>query len=178
MLNEWTMDRWKYFDITHRDHILCNPTTVEKLDELIGLLRLERGASVLDIACGAGRFTRRMAELGARVAATDTSERFIDVAKARTRRHTDRIEYALVDATGLAEDSPEVLPGGARPADVVHGGAHLAGGAGLADARDRPRGARGDAAAVESPEGLGSPVGGAVGAESVEGPLSRGAGDD
>ncbi|MDP7226507.1 MAG: class I SAM-dependent methyltransferase [SAR202 cluster bacterium] len=61
-MNEWTMDRWKYFDITHRDHVLCNPTTVEKLDGLIGLLNLDRGASVLDIACGKAEMLIRMAE--------------------------------------------------------------------------------------------------------------------
>jgi SAM-dependent methyltransferase len=61
-MNEWTMDRWKYFDITHRDHVLCNPTTVEKLDELIGLLQLDRRASVLDIACGKAELLVRLAE--------------------------------------------------------------------------------------------------------------------
>ena len=61
-MNEWTMDRWKYFSITHRDHVLCNPTTVEKLDELIGLLQLDRGASVLDIACGKAEVLVRLAE--------------------------------------------------------------------------------------------------------------------
>jgi hypothetical protein len=25
------MDRWKYFDITHRFHVLCNPISIAKL---------------------------------------------------------------------------------------------------------------------------------------------------
>jgi len=56
------MDQWKYFDITHREHVICNPTSVEKIEELISLLRLEPGARVLDIATGKGEFVIRLAE--------------------------------------------------------------------------------------------------------------------
>jgi len=56
------MDRWKYFAITHREHVLCNPMSVEKLDELIALLRLKPGARALDIATGKGEFIIRLAE--------------------------------------------------------------------------------------------------------------------
>jgi 2-polyprenyl-3-methyl-5-hydroxy-6-metoxy-1,4-benzoquinol methylase len=48
------------------------------------LLDLRSGQIVLDIACGAGRFTRRMAALGAEIVAFDHSERFI----ARARQNT------------------------------------------------------------------------------------------
>ena len=56
------MDLWKYFDITHREHVICNPISVEKIDELIALLRLKPGAKVLDIATGKGEFLIRLAE--------------------------------------------------------------------------------------------------------------------
>jgi SAM-dependent methyltransferase len=56
------MDLWKYFDITHRDHVFCNPMSVEKFEELIALLRLEPGAQVLEIATGKGEFIIRLAE--------------------------------------------------------------------------------------------------------------------
>jgi hypothetical protein len=32
------MDSWKFFDITYRDHLLCNPLNPDKIDEIIGLL--------------------------------------------------------------------------------------------------------------------------------------------
>jgi len=54
------MDIWKYFGITHRDHIVCNPTSSEKLDELVKLLPLNAGARVLDIACGKAEFLLRI----------------------------------------------------------------------------------------------------------------------
>jgi SAM-dependent methyltransferase len=110
MLNEWTMDRWKYFDITHRDHILCNPTTVEKLDELIGLLRLERGASVLDIACGKAEMLVRMAEAcGVTGVGIDKSPFAISDAEAkRDERVPDaEIEFIVGDGADYRAASPE-----------------------------------------------------------------------
>ena len=56
------MDRWKFYDITHRDHVICNPTSVTKFDELIGLLDLGPEPSVLDVASGKGEFIVRVAE--------------------------------------------------------------------------------------------------------------------
>jgi len=56
------MDLWKYFDTTHREHVLCNPTNVEKIDELITLLRMKPGAKVLEIATGKGEFIIRLVE--------------------------------------------------------------------------------------------------------------------
>ena len=63
------------------------------------LLDLRRDELVLDIACGNGQFARRMAELGARVLASDLSERMVENARARTTTHTDRIQYDVIDAT-------------------------------------------------------------------------------
>ena len=56
------MDLWKYYDITHREHVFCNPMSVEKFEELIALLRLEPGDRVLDIATGKAEFVLRLAE--------------------------------------------------------------------------------------------------------------------
>jgi len=63
------------------------------------LLRVSPGEMILDVACGAGRFARRMAELGAYVVAFDFSERFIQRAKERTPAEVKNIEYHVADAT-------------------------------------------------------------------------------
>jgi 2-polyprenyl-3-methyl-5-hydroxy-6-metoxy-1,4-benzoquinol methylase len=91
------------------------------------LLRPQMGDTILDIACGAGRFARRMADLGARVLAFDQSERFIARARERTPSAA-AIDYrvATVDAIAAAlagmervdkavctmaiMDMPEVVP--------------------------------------------------------------------
>jgi SAM-dependent methyltransferase len=61
------------------------------------LLAVQQGDTILDIACGAGRFARRMAELGARVVAFDQSEPFIARARARTPA-TASIDYRVISA--------------------------------------------------------------------------------
>ena len=66
------------------------------------LLALKPGEQVLDIACGAGRFTRRMAGLGAVVTAIDHADKFLSRARERTIENTDRIQYLKLDATDPA----------------------------------------------------------------------------
>jgi SAM-dependent methyltransferase len=66
------------------------------------LLELRPGDRVLDVACGAGRFTRRMAALGAQVVAFDTSTAFIARARERTPAGTT-IEYHVLDAANADE---------------------------------------------------------------------------
>ena len=56
------MDIWKFYDVTHRYHEICNPTSRVKLDELVVLLRLKPGSAVLDIACGKAELLTRLAE--------------------------------------------------------------------------------------------------------------------
>jgi len=43
--------------------LLCNPMNEEKFEKLCRLFRLEREASVLDVACGKGEFLTRLVEL-------------------------------------------------------------------------------------------------------------------
>jgi 2-polyprenyl-3-methyl-5-hydroxy-6-metoxy-1,4-benzoquinol methylase len=76
--------------------------------ELIGpaverLLAVRAGERVLDAGCGNGVFSRRLAELGARVVAVDASARFLELARARSSALADGIDYRLVDATDEAQ---------------------------------------------------------------------------
>jgi 2-polyprenyl-3-methyl-5-hydroxy-6-metoxy-1,4-benzoquinol methylase len=76
-----------------------NPTQdllVEPVTER--LLELKPGEQVLDVACGAGRFARRMADAGVTVLAIDAAERFLARARQRSAGYEDRIEYRRVDA--------------------------------------------------------------------------------
>jgi 2-polyprenyl-3-methyl-5-hydroxy-6-metoxy-1,4-benzoquinol methylase len=107
-----TDDEWR--DLSRQAHNLWNeiaPFWDQQMGEgnqfqrlLIGpaterLLEVQPGQTVLDIACGNGNFTRRLAALGASVVAFDFSEAFIQRARARTHLHSERIEYRLLDAT-------------------------------------------------------------------------------
>jgi SAM-dependent methyltransferase len=56
------METWKFYDITHRDHLVCNPTSIEKLQRVIDLLDLPPNPRVVDIACGKGELLMRVGE--------------------------------------------------------------------------------------------------------------------
>ena len=78
------MDMWKFYDITHREHVICNPTSGEKLGRLVEQLRLPAGARVVDIACGKGEFLIRLAEAyGVDCLGIDLSPFFIAEARKR-----------------------------------------------------------------------------------------------
>jgi len=59
------------------------------------LLDLRPGERVLELACGNGEFSRRMAETGATVLATDFSEAMLE----RARAYGGGVEYRHLDAT-------------------------------------------------------------------------------
>ncbi|HET7272814.1 MAG TPA: class I SAM-dependent methyltransferase [Rubrobacter sp.] len=65
------------------------------------LLQVQPGETVLDVACGNGVFSRRLAQLGARVVAIDFSQKFIELARNRTEKagYDEAVEYLVADAT-------------------------------------------------------------------------------
>jgi 2-polyprenyl-3-methyl-5-hydroxy-6-metoxy-1,4-benzoquinol methylase len=67
------------------------------------LLAVQPGETVLDVACGYGQWSRRLAQLGASVVAVDFSAAFIEAARARTTEHRERIDYRVLDATDRAQ---------------------------------------------------------------------------
>jgi len=66
------------------------------------LLDLQQGERVLDIACGNGLTSRRMAILGAEVVAFDFASEMIEHARQRTTTFSTYIRYLTVDATDEA----------------------------------------------------------------------------
>jgi 2-polyprenyl-3-methyl-5-hydroxy-6-metoxy-1,4-benzoquinol methylase len=66
------------------------------------LLGLRAGERVLDIACGNGLTSRRLAAMGAEVVAFDFAEEMIAHAHERTTEHAERIQYLVLDATDEA----------------------------------------------------------------------------
>jgi 2-polyprenyl-3-methyl-5-hydroxy-6-metoxy-1,4-benzoquinol methylase len=66
------------------------------------LLAVKPGDRMLDVACGNGVSSRRLAALGARVVAVDSNAAFLALARARSVETGDEIDYRLVDATDEA----------------------------------------------------------------------------
>lgn len=95
------MDRWKFYDIGHRDHTVMNPTSLAKVDEILALLDLPDGAQVLDVACGKGEMLLRLAER-VRIGGTgvDLSPYAVREARERSAHRTLRGVVDFVEADG------------------------------------------------------------------------------
>src|SRR4030065_2170054 len=103
------MDMLKFYDITHRQHVICNPTSEEKLDRLVKLLRRPDGARVVDIACGKGEFLIRLAEAyGVSGMGVDLSPFVVAEAESRLRARapTAQIEYLQMNGADFQPDEP------------------------------------------------------------------------
>lgn len=95
------MDPWKFFDITHREHAVCNPMSEAKLARLVELLRLPTGAQVVDIACGKGEFLVRLAEAyGVRGQGIDISPFFIAAAEQRRKGRAAGADITFTEMNG------------------------------------------------------------------------------
>lgn len=95
------MDIWKFYDITHAEHVICNPTNEEKLARLVELLRLTPDDSVVDIACGKGEFLIRLAEAyGARCLGVDISPYVVAAAERRVKERGVEGNVSLVEVNG------------------------------------------------------------------------------
>ena len=106
------MDIWKFYDITHREHVVCNPTSEEKLARLVELLRLPTDAQVVDIACGKGEFLIRMAEArGVRGMGIDISSFYIvdAVGRLEARAPSADITFTQMDGADFKPDEPHSL---------------------------------------------------------------------
>ena len=110
------MDIWKFFDITHREHILCNPMSLEKLEELITLLTLKPGARVLDIATGKGEFLIRLAERNPQMTGTGVDISPYCLADVR-KKHKERVPAAKLHF--LEMDGAKYVPEALESFDLV-----------------------------------------------------------
>ncbi len=106
------MDTWKFYDITHRRHVVCNPTSEEKLARLVDLVQLPTGARVVDIACGKGEFLIRLVEAyGVRGVGVDLSPFFIAEAERRLRARVPQaaVTFTQMDGARFKPDKPNSL---------------------------------------------------------------------
>ena len=95
------MDAWKYYALGHEHHVVCNPLSEAKLDEIIELLALPPGARVLDIGCGKGEFLVRTAvRWGCQAAGVDLSPHFVAHARARVQSAGLEHSVRIVEGNG------------------------------------------------------------------------------
>ena len=96
-------DTWEEFVETGQDWYrlhLHGPALLAAVGEV-------RGRRVLDLGCGQGYFTRRLAEAGARVTGVDLSEKQLGHALKHEQALPLGIEYRRLDAASVADEWPE-----------------------------------------------------------------------
>jgi len=87
------------------------------LDAVVGSAQLKRGARVLDVGCGTGRFSQRLRALGFRVTGYDPSETMLAAARERAAEHQAESSSPLPAIEYLQGDANEALPRG--PFDAI-----------------------------------------------------------
>ncbi|CAN5512943.1 class I SAM-dependent methyltransferase [soil metagenome] len=89
------MDRFRYYDISLTHHVLCNPTSLAKIDTFISLLGIPQDGRLLDIACGKAELLVRAVEhFGCSAVGVDLSTYAIEDARTKV---ADRIPDANVE---------------------------------------------------------------------------------
>ena len=77
-------DQLRFTTIAHRDHVFLSPLSAAKVDQVLSMLELPRGARVLDLGCGKGEILVRLAErCGVRGEGVDRNATFIRDARER-----------------------------------------------------------------------------------------------
>ncbi len=102
------MDIPRIFNITESAHRIHNPMTHEKLATLGAALRLEPGASVLDLGSGSGEMLCTWArDHGITGTGVDMSQLFTDQARRRAMELevADRVEFVHGDAAGYVSEA-------------------------------------------------------------------------
>ena len=88
-------DQLRFTTIAHRDHVFLSPLSAAKVDQVLSMLELPRGARVLDLGCGKGEILVRLAErCGVRGEGVEANPDFIRDARERAE--------ARAPAAGLA----------------------------------------------------------------------------
>lgn len=101
------MELFRYFDIALRDHVVCNPTSVGKLDRVIETLDLPTGGRMLDIACGKSEFLARVVErYGCAAVGIDLSPYTIENARKLVGERVPEADFELIHADGADYDGP------------------------------------------------------------------------
>ena len=80
-------------------------TIVRSVDWMVKELKLQPGASILDLGCGPGLYASRLAEKGFCLTGVDYSQRSIEYARQYARDHHLEITYRYMDYLALEDES-------------------------------------------------------------------------
>ncbi|RUV02473.1 class I SAM-dependent methyltransferase [Mesorhizobium sp. M1A.F.Ca.IN.020.03.2.1] len=89
-------------DYVHFGDVINPPEASNKqADSIWGFLSISQDSSILELGCGYGRITNRLAKKGARVSGIDISPVLLKKAEADAAKHGVTVEYVLGDMRSL-----------------------------------------------------------------------------
>ena len=65
------------------------------------IFKVEKGMKILDLGCGTGNYTLRLAEEGAEVTGADLSEKMLQQAKQKAAKRHQKIDFIPMDMNHL-----------------------------------------------------------------------------
>jgi SAM-dependent methyltransferase len=104
MATGWRFDAEDVFDddyLFFYAKLLTDEVSDTQTELIWGLLNLEPGAQVLDLACGHGRIANRLAAKGATVTGIDATSRFLEMAREDARARNVEVDYVCGDMREL-----------------------------------------------------------------------------
>lgn len=90
-----------YLDL-YRPHL--DKVAAQEATEIVKYLRLERGKSILDLACGYGRHAIPLAKMGYKVMGIDASRHMLELARDTAREKQAQLDLKLMDMRELRGD--------------------------------------------------------------------------
>ncbi len=102
---------WKHWDVTHDKHVVCNPMSSEKIDELVKLLNpyLSAESKIVDIAMGKAEFIIRLIEeYNLSAIGIDLSPKFCKDAQENVKKRISNADVELLEMDG-ADYKPKEL---------------------------------------------------------------------
>ncbi|MCP4674586.1 MAG: class I SAM-dependent methyltransferase [Deltaproteobacteria bacterium] len=105
-MNDWFKKEefWSDFGPVMFNQTRLEATAVE-VEQLIALVSLQRGARVLDLPCGMGRYTLELARRGMEVTAVDLTESYLDNGKEQARIDELEVEFLRADMRDFRRES-------------------------------------------------------------------------
>jgi len=101
------LDTWKFFDITHTAHVICNPLSLAKMKEMLERLDLPTGARALDIACGKAEWLLRLAgRCHAQGVGVDISPFCVRAAREKAAARLPDARLQFVELDGARYEAP------------------------------------------------------------------------
>jgi len=98
------MEWWEeVFDESYGEHFLepFEDKAEEEVDFIVDILNPTKNAKILDLCCGLGRHSLRLAERGYKITGVDFSRKYLEIAKERAKKKNLNVDFIQGDMKAI-----------------------------------------------------------------------------